>query len=158
MALRQARGWSPMSPRPPLFPSSKPGCPLSHTKFLCVGGRKESGRGARLGQMVCARPYLLGVGRRAGAWRSSFTKPTLSPWQLGLRNRLCCLPAPPKASHPQPQEVPHTGTPSPPTSARSKPRPVMPRWGQAGVTRAAVPRGEAGEGTMGPGLWHLGCG
>lgn len=54
--------------------------------------------------------------------------------------------------------VPHTGTPRPPTSARSKPRPVMPRWGQAGVTRAAVPRGEAGEGTMGPGLWHLGCG
>lgn len=93
-------GGLPCPPGPPLFPSSKPGCPLSHTKFLYVGGRKESGRGARLGQMVCARPYLLGVGRRAGAWRSSFTKPTLSPWQLGLRNRLCCLPAPPKASHP----------------------------------------------------------
>lgn len=35
--------------------------------------------------------------------------------------------------------------PSPPTLARSKTRPGMPRWGQAGVTRAAVPRGGAWE-------------
>lgn len=55
-------------------------------------------------------------------------------------------------------EAPHTGTPSPPTLARSKPRSGMPRWGQAGVTRTAVPRGGAREGTTGPGLWHLGCG
>ena len=54
------------------------GCPLSHTEFLCVGGRKEGGRGP--GQTRwCVRPYLLGVGRWVGAWRTSFTKPALSP-------------------------------------------------------------------------------
>lgn len=57
---------------------------LSLTQSSCVlVVSKEGGRGPGLGQMVCARPYLLGVGRWAGAWRPSFTKPALSALAAG---------------------------------------------------------------------------
>lgn len=46
LALRHAWGWSPCPPG--LSPHPPPGlgwASFSHTEFLCVGGRKEGGRG-----------------------------------------------------------------------------------------------------------------
>lgn len=149
----------PPGPSSPPHPSLA-GRPFSHMEFLCVGGRKEGGRGR--GGPGWARWCVLGLicWERGGG-----------PGHGGpLSQSLLCLPGSwasgigfaaflPHQNLPSiTTGAPHTGTPSPPTLARSKPRPGMPRWGQAGVTRTAVPRGGAGEGTMGPGLWHLGCG
>lgn len=85
LALRQARGWSPVSPRLPLSLSARPGpgvLSLARSSCVLVVARKVGG-GPGLGQMVCARPYLLGVGRRVRARRSSFTKPALSARAAG---------------------------------------------------------------------------
>lgn len=73
------------------------------------------------------RPYLLGVGRRAGARRSSLTKPALFPGQLGLRNWPLLPSCPTKGLPSTPAEAPHVGTPSLPVPARSKPGLAVPQ-------------------------------
>lgn len=114
-------GGLPCPPGPPLPLIQAWLSSLSHRVPVCWWSQGEWA-GARLGQMVCARPYLLGAGRRAGARRSSCTKPALSPWQLGLRHRFCCLPALPKASHPHPQEPDTLGPPALPLQLGASPR------------------------------------
>lgn len=151
-----------LSPRPP--PPPPPGlgwASFSHTKFLCVGGRQEGGRGAGPGQLVCARPYLLGVGRRAGAWRSSFTKPALSPLAAGPQE-LALLPSCPTKGLPSTTtEAPHAGTPSLPVPARSKPKPGMPQVRPSRSHQGSnFQKGEPGreQGPVTSGLWLMGRG
>lgn len=147
---------SRVSQTPPAPPRQAwAGCPLPHSLGVPVcwwSARKVGGVGP--GQMVCAGPYLLGVGRRAGH---------AEPLPQSL---LCLLAAGPQESALLPsflarslpsttRRAPHTGTPRPLTSARSKPRPGVPRWDPAGVTRAAVPRGGAGEEQRACGIWAV---
>lgn len=106
--------------------------------------------------MVCAGPYLLGLGRRVGAQRSSFTKPALSPLAAGPWDSAALPSCPTKGLPSTRAETPHARTPSPPTPARSKPRPGMPqvrpsRGHQSSSSRRGNRAGTAGP--MASGLW-----
>lgn len=72
-------------PQAPPLPLIRPGWASSpsHGVPVCWWSQGRWAGGGEAGQMVCGCPYLLGVGRQAGAWRSSFTKPALSPLAAG---------------------------------------------------------------------------
>lgn len=157
LALRQARGVVSLSPRPLPSPSARPGLgvPLSHRVPVCWW---SSGRwaGAGPGQMVCTRPYLLGVGGRAGAWRSSFTKPALSPLAAGPQE-LALLPSCPTKGLPSTTaDAAHAGTPSLPVPARSKPKPGMPQVRPSrGHQGSNSKRGSRGGSDRACGIWAV---
>lgn len=106
---------------------------LTQSSCMLVVARKVGG-GRALHQMVCAKPYLLGVGRRAAGDTEALLHKacSVSPGQLHLRNRPSAV-LPHRGLPPTTAEAPHAGAPSPPTLARSKPRPGMPQvrpsWG-----------------------------
>ena len=118
-----------------------------------MGGGRAQARWCVLG-LIC---WEWGGGR---GHRGPFSQRLLClPWQLGLRNQ-------PSAFLPHQGPPIHKGRnptswdpPSPPTLARSKPRPGMPQVRPSRGHRAAVLGGGAGAGTTGPlasGLWLMG--
>lgn len=112
----------PPPPRPGLGVFS-----LTQSSCMLVVARKVGGSRA-LHQMVCAKPYLLGVGRHAGGDTEALLHKacSVSPGQLRLRNRPSAV-LPHRGLPPTTAEAPHARTPSPPTLARNKPRPGMPQ-------------------------------
>lgn len=128
------------------------GRPLSHAEFLCVGGRQGRWVGAGAGQMVCARPYRLGVGRQAGREeppsQSLLCLPAAGPQEWTL------LPSCPTKSLPSTTAgAPHPGTPARPLQLRASSGRGCPGGAKQGH-QANSSTGGAGEGTTG--LWLRG--
>lgn len=136
LTSRRARGWSPVSPRPLVCPSPRPGwaSSLSYSSCVLVVTKKVGGGG--LAQMG---PYLLGVEAAGGTEVLVHKACSVSP-TAGLP--FC----PARSLSSTISEIPHMGPPTTAPQPGASPGWGCPRWDRQG------PPGQQSKRELGRGL------